>query len=417
MPKLKNKIIKNKKEIKIKQKDRKAEKEVIVMTRAKKVAKVKTETGKNNKKIKNSKNKIEKKSCVKEVFDLEKLELLIKKGRRRGFITYSEILYSFPDMEKDVNGIERLYDRLEAEEIEIKESKGFLSLEKEPRKAAKAVGVNIDSIQMYLKEIGKVKLISGDEEKELAKRIEMGEVEAKKKLANANLRLVVSIAKRYVGRSANLTLLDLVQEGNLGLFRAVEKFDWQKGYKFSTYATWWIRQSITRALADQSRTIRVPVHMVETISKYTQVRRFLSQNLSREPLPEEVANEMELDVNKVHHIIKTSQKILSLEMPIGDNEDNSILAEFIEDDKNISPSLQAGRTLLQERLKEVLSDLTPREQMILEMRFGTGDGVTHTLEEVGKKFEVTRERIRQIETKALEKIRKHKDLKKLRGYY
>ena len=369
------------------------------------------------KKVKVEKNKVKKKGCVKEVFDLEKVELLIKKGRRRGFVTYSEILYLFSDIEKDIKGIEELYNRLEREEIEIKEAKGFLSLEKEPQRVIKAVGVNIDSIQMYLKEIGKVKLISGDEEKELAKRIEMGEVEAKKKLANANLRLVVSIAKRYVGRSANLTLLDLIQEGNLGLFRAVEKFDWRKGYKFSTYATWWIRQSITRALADQSRTIRVPVHMVETISKYTQIRRLLLQNLGREPMPEEVANEMELDVSKVHHIIKISQKVLSLEMPIGENEDNSTLAEFIEDDKNISPSLQASKTLLQERLKEILGDLTLREQRILEMRFGTDDGVTHTLEEVGQEFNVTRERIRQIEVKALEKIRKHKDLKKLRGYY
>ena len=369
------------------------------------------------KKVKVEKNKVKKKGCVKEVFDLEKVELLIKKGRRRGFVTYSEILYLFSDIEKDIKGIEELYNRLEREEIEIKEAKGFLSLEKEPQRVIKAVGVNIDSIQMYLKEIGKVKLISGDEEKELAKRIEMGEVEAKKKLANANLRLVVSIAKRYVGRSANLTLLDLIQEGNLGLFRAVEKFDWRKGYKFSTYATWWIRQSITRALADQSRTIRVPVHMVETISKYTQIRRLLLQNLGREPMPEEVANEMELDVSKVHHIIKISQKVLSLEMPIGENEDNSTLAEFIEDDKNISPSLQASKTLLQERLKEILGDLTLREQRILEMRFGTDDGVTHTLEEVGQEFSVTRERIRQIEAKALEKIRKHKDLKKLRGYY
>jgi len=269
---------------------------------------------------------------------------------------------------------------------------------------------------MYLKEIGQVSFLTAAEEKELAKRIEKGDEEANKRLAKANLRLVVSIAKRYVGRSPNLTLLDLIQEGNLGLFRAVEKFDWRRGYKFSTYATWWIRQAITRALADQARTIRIPVHMVETISKYTQVRRRLLQDLGREPLPEEIAAEMGIEVEKVYHIQKISQETVSLETPVGDDEEDSILAEFIEDEKAAPPSLEAGRRLLRERLKEILIDLTPREQKILAMRFGLEDGVTHTLEEVGKEFGVTRERIRQIEAKALERIREHGSLKKLKGY-
>jgi len=267
-----------------------------------------------------------------------------------------------------------------------------------------------------LKEIGKSPFVTAEEEKDLAKRIENNDEEAKKRLTQANLRLVVSIAKRYVGRSSHLTLLDLIQEGNLGLFRAVEKFDWRKGYKFSTYATWWIRQAITRALADQARTIRIPVHMVETISKYTQVKRQLLQDLGREPLPEEIASEMGLEVSKVHHIMKISQQTVSLETPVGDDDEDSVLAEFIEDEKAVSPSVEAARNLLKERLQEILSDLTGREQNILEMRFGLGNGVTHTLEEVGQKFGVTRERIRQIEAKALERIREHDSIRKLREY-
>ncbi len=269
---------------------------------------------------------------------------------------------------------------------------------------------------MYLKEIGRVPLLTAQEEVKLAKLIENGDEEARQKLTQANLRLVVSIAKRYVGRSRNLSLLDLIQEGNIGLFKAVEKFDYHRGYKFSTYATWWIRQAITRALADQSRTIRIPVHMVETISKYTQVKRQLLQSLGREPLPEEIASEMEESVEKIRHIIKISQETISLETPVGGDNEESNLGEFVKDEKTVSPNQMAARKLLQNRLKEILIDLSPREQKILEMRFGLKDGITHTLEEVGREFGVTRERIRQIEAKSLERIRQHKGLKKLKGY-
>ncbi|KKQ77396.1 MAG: RNA polymerase sigma factor [Parcubacteria group bacterium GW2011_GWC1_38_6] len=351
------------------------------------------------------------------IFSEEKVAQLIEKGRQRGFVTLSEILYLFPLMEKDVRGLEQLYDRFDREGVEVKEAKELLEFKPKPDRISKRIGeAKIDSVQMYLKEIGRVNFLTADEEKELAKRIEKGDVEAKKRLAQANLRLVVSIAKKYVGRSPSLTLLDLIQEGNLGLFRAVEKFDWRRGYKFSTYATWWIRQAITRALADQSRTIRIPVHMVETMSKFSQARRSLLQNLGREPSAEEIGAEMGLEVDKVRHIMKISQEAISLETPVGDEKEGSILAEFIEDEKQLSPSVMAGRTLLKDRLKEILVDLAPREQKILGMRFGLEDGVTHTLEEVGKEFGVTRERIRQIEAKALERIREHEELRKLKGY-
>ncbi len=350
----------------------------------------------------------------------EKMQDLIKKGENRGFITYSEILNAFPDIEKDMAGLDTLYEELEKRGIEAKESREFLELKEESDKEKEEIKISseggLDPVQMYLKEIGRVSFLSADEEKELAKKIEKGDEEAKKSLARANLRLVVSIAKKYIGRSPNLTLLDLIQEGNLGLFRAVEKFDWRRGYKFSTYATWWIRQAITRALADQARTIRIPVHMVETISKYTQIRRRLLQDLGREPLPEEIASEMGIDVSKVHHIQKISQETVSLETPVGEDEEDSVLAEFIEDEKVIAPSVEAARTLLKERLHGILVDLTAREQKILGMRFGLDDGITHTLEEVGEAFGVTRERIRQIEAKALDRIREHGSLKKLKGY-
>lgn len=348
---------------------------------------------------------------------------LIKRGRARGFITEAEILHFVPQIEKNIDELEGLYDKLAEANIKIVEARELIEEEPASEKKLKTkpleAGLDqatLDSVQMYLREIGKVPLLTAIEEVDLAKRIEKGDQAARERLTSANLRLVVSIAKKYVGRSPNLTLLDLIQEGNMGLFKAVEKFDYHKGYKFSTYATWWIRQAITRALADQSRTIRIPVHMVETISKYTQIKRRLLQDLGREPLPEEIAAEMDLDIDKVRQIMKISQETVSLEAPIGENEEESTLGEFIEDEKSILPSQVAARRLLRDQLRDILSELSPREQKILTMRFGLSDGVTHTLEEVGKEFGVTRERIRQIEAKALEKIRKHKHLPKLRGY-
>lgn len=348
------------------------------------------------------------------IFEPRKLQVFLDKGRERGFVTFSEILAFFPKVELDINGLDELYQILDQGGIELKEAREFLDVGvKEPKKRLEA---KIDPVQMYLKEIGQIPALTAREEKELARRIEAGDMEAKKRLTQSNLKLVVSIARKYIGRSQHLTLLDLIQEGNLGLFRAVEKFDWRKGYKFSTYATWWIRQAITRALADQARTVRIPVHMIETISKYTQAKRKLLQLLGREPLPEEIASELGLEVSKVRYIQKISQDSVSLETPVGEEGEDSILAEFIADDKVTSPSLEAARSLLKNRLHEVLVDLTPREQKILALRFGLEDGVTHTLEEVGKEFGVTRERIRQIEAKALEKIRQHTALKKLKDY-
>ncbi|MGD0576972.1 MAG: sigma-70 family RNA polymerase sigma factor [Candidatus Staskawiczbacteria bacterium] len=371
---------------------------------------------KKRKKVPHKTERVSKKSII----DPVQLEALLKKGEERGFVTTSEILYAFPKIEHNVAGFEEIYDDFKERGVQIKEMQEFLETKpKKEKKGRKPLIGKIDPIQMYLKEIGKSAFLSAKEEKELAKRIEMDDEEAKNKLALANLRLVVSIAKKYVGRSPNLTLLDLIQEGNLGLFKAVKKFDWRKGYKFSTYATWWIRQSITRALADQARTIRIPVHMIETISKYTKVRKNLLQELGREPLAEEIAAEMGLDVEKVHHIRKIAQKAVSLETPVGEDKDkqDSVLAEFIKDDKTIAPNTEASRKLLKERLKEISSELTPRELKILGMRFGLDDGVMHTLEETGEEFGVTRERIRQIQAKALEKLRKHKELKKVKDYY
>jgi len=353
----------------------------------------------------------------------EIVKFLIDKSRGRGFLTEQEIIKALPRVEEDIEGLENLYDELRKAHVRILEKKDYIEAfskeEEKPKKSLRKLLVDledIDSVQMYLKEIGKTDLLSSEEEIELAKRIERGDEEAREKLIKSNLRLVVSIAKRYVGRSPNLTLLDLIQEGNIGLFRAADKFDYHRGYKFSTYATWWIRQAITRALADQSRTIRIPVHMVETISKYTQVRRRLLQDLGREPMPEEIAAEMGVEVDKVRYIQKISQDTVSLEAPVGEDEEDSLLGEFIEDEKTVTPSQIAARRLLKDWLLEILNDLSPRERKILDMRFGLTDGVTHTLEEVGKEFRVTRERIRQIEAKALQKIREHHNLKKLSEY-
>ncbi len=350
----------------------------------------------------------------------EKIEGLVVKGKKRGFITYDEILKTFPDIETDVILLDDLYAKFMESSIDVIESGNLLDIDANDKKAVDRYAKDKkgrDSIQMYLKEIGQYSLIKASEEKDLAKRIEAGDDEAKNLLARANLRLVVSIAKKYAGRSSDLTLLDLIQEGNLGLFKAVEKFDWSKGFKFSTYATWWIRQSITRALADQSRTIRIPVHMVETISKYKQVYRRLFQDLGREPLAEEIATEMGVEVDKVHVIEKISQTTASLEKPIGDDEDKSTLGEFIADDKIMRPDQESAQRILSDQIREVLNELSPKEKKILEMRYGLEDGIQHTLEEVGHEFGVTRERIRQIEAKVHEKLRQNEKIIRLRNHF
>ncbi len=385
------------------------------------------------------KKSVSKKSAVKKtikkvephVVEMPKKNLvfnLLQKGRSRTFVTETELLYVFPEVEEYIFDYELFLEELQKSGVQIIEDTGRILDFEENQKKQEEKGGNIlptnitdlsklsaDSIQMYLKEIGKVPLLSSAEEVELSKRKEKGEREAERRLIEANLRLVVSIAKKFSG-AKGLSLLDLIQEGNIGLFRAVEKFEYRKGYKFSTYATWWIRQAITRALADQSRTIRIPVHMVETINKFQQVQRQLIQDLGREPLPEEISAEMNEDIDKVRHIIKISQDTISLETSVGDNEEDSTLEDFIEDVKNVTPDHSAALRLLRDYVKEVIIQLSPREQKILEMRFGLEDGVAHTLEEVGREFDVTRERIRQIEAKALEKIQKHEGISKLRDY-
>ena len=356
----------------------------------------------------------------KELITQEKIDQLINRGRERGFVTEGELLKLIPKIENDIEGLEKVYVELKENNIKIIESVEFLEVSSSDKRSVKDKkslrSEKFDNVQMYLREIGRIPLLTAQDEVRLAKLIEQDDQEARQKLTQANLRLVVSIAKRYIGRSRNLSLLDLIQEGNIGLFKAVEKFDYHKGYKFSTYATWWIRQAITRALADQARTIRIPVHMVETISKFTQVKRRLVQDLGREPLPEEIAVEMDESLDKIRQIIKISQETISLEAPVGDDDEESSLGKFVEDKKSVSPSQSAARKLLQRRLEEILIDLSPREQRILEMRFGLKDEVTHTLEEVGKEFGVTRERIRQIEAKALERMRQHVGSEKLKGY-
>jgi RNA polymerase primary sigma factor len=358
------------------------------------------------------------------------VENIVRKGRMRNFLTEEEILRVFSEVEDYIDVFEDFLDDIDSMGIKIVELKGGALSKKEDReKVLASVGIgkddghmkllempelSADSIQMYLREIGKVKLLTGEEELSLAKRKERGDREAERKIIEANLRLVVSIAKKFVGKS--LSLLDLIQEGNIGLFRAVEKFEYRKGYKFSTYATWWIRQAITRALADQSRTIRIPVHMVETINKFQQIERRLIQDLGREPMPEEISSEMGEPLEKVNYIIKISQETISLETTVGDDDEDSTLEDFIEDVKNVSPDRAAALQLLRDYVREIIKELSPREQKILEMRFGLLDGVSHTLEEVGAEFDVTRERIRQIEAKALEKIQQFKGIEKLRDY-
>jgi RNA polymerase primary sigma factor len=358
---------------------------------------------------------------------LAEVQKLVQKGRTRGFITEDEVLGVFTEMEEYPEIYDEFLDELDKQGVQVLETEGGildmrekkeevfermgLSVEKKPYDLSE---ISTDSIQMYLREIGKVPLLTAEDEVSLAKRKEKGDVEAKRRLIEANLRLVVSIAKKFTGKS--LSLLDLIQEGNIGMFRAVEKFDYRKGYKFSTYATWWIRQAITRALADQSRTIRIPVHMVETINRFQQVERQLIQDLGREPLPEEIAAEMGEPVEKIHHIIKISQETISLETSVGEDDEDSTLGDFIEDIKTVSPDRVAAMQLLRDHVKGIVQGLTPREQKILEMRFGLHDGVSHTLEEVGQEFGVTRERIRQIEAKALERIKVHLGMKKLQDY-
>ncbi len=347
-------------------------------------------------------------------------EQLIEKGKDRGYVTYSEILKSFPNVEEDVSFLESLYERFATAGVDVLEG-GMLEDAADEYLATRNIkdrhSTGYDSIQIYLREIGQYPLLTAAEERQLAQRIEKGDAEARNILARSNLRLVVSIAKKYVGRSPDLTLLDLIQEGNLGLFRAVDKFDWKKGFKFSTYATWWIRQAITRALADQSRTIRIPVHMVETIAKYKQVSRRLAQVLGRDPHEEEIAVEMGVEPEKIYQIEKINQDTLSLENPIGsDDDEKSTLGDFIPDDKIPSPVQESSERILSEQVRTILNDLSPKERKILEMRHGLMDGIYHTLEEVGREFGVTRERIRQIEAKALEKIRTHESARHLKSY-
>lgn len=407
-------------------------KEKILKQKKKKIAKKKSPRQKKLKK------EIRKRKEIVEAIDQEKLNYVTKKGQEQGFVTETEILYAIPNIEDHLEEVDNFIEKLLTRGIEIikpkerlisvdqnkkqEEKKDLNSQKSEWEKELEAEMLskflpdeeNEDSIQVYLREIGKIPRLSPKEEIELAKRKDKNDKEAFRRFVEANLRLVVSVAKKYTGR--NLTLLDLIQEGNLGLIRAVEKFDYRMGYKFSTYATWWIRQAVTRALADQSRTIRIPVHMVETINKLTQVERQLVQDLGREPLPEEISAEMGMDIEKVREIIKISQDTVSLDASVGEDEDESTLSDFIEDVKTISPDQSASLRLLRDHINEVIKYLTPREQKILEMRFGLVDGVTHTLEEVGREFGVTRERIRQIEAKALEKIRSHEVLKKLKEY-
>jgi RNA polymerase primary sigma factor len=351
---------------------------------------------------------------------------LVTKAKKAGEINQKDITAILPDTPDNLDALDNLYTELADNNIKIitaadpvgpEFSDEWVAEDNEEVVVTDQVyldDVADDSVRLYLREIGKIPLLKADEELALAQRVVAGDKDAKDQMAEANMRLVVSIAKRYVGRG--LDLLDLIQEGNTGLLRAVEKFDPDKGFKFSTYATWWIRQAITRAIADQARTIRIPVHMVETINKLLRTQRRLTQELNREPSNEEIAKEMEIDVEKVEHIMKIKQDISSLDASVRDDEEDSVLGDFIEDEDTVSPEESATGQLLKEHVKDMLGALTEREQKILKLRFGLEDGKSHTLEEVGQEFNVTRERIRQIEAKALAKLRKHKDAKKLHDY-
>ena len=343
---------------------------------------------------------------------------LLKQGQSQGYIDYKEVNELIPETDENLETLDRLHADLIEAGVEIINEKGTAwedEEEEDPSETEAFIDdIADDSVRMYLREIGKIPLLSAEEEVALAKRVEKGDKEAKDQMAEANMRLVVSIAKKYVGRG--LDLLDLVQEGNTGLLRAVEKFDPERGFKFSTYATWWIRQAITRAIADQSRTVRIPVHMRETINKMLRISRKLTQELGREPTNEEIAKEMEMDVDKIEHIQKISQEISSLDAPVGGEDEDSKLGDFMEDEDSDTPEEAATAELLKEHVNEILEALSPREQKILKMRFGLEDGRNHTLEEVGQEFGVTRERIRQIESKALAKLRKNRDSRSLRDY-
>lgn len=353
---------------------------------------------------------------------------LVEKGKKAGKLEQKEIFKLIPDTPDNLDILDALYGELIESSVELvaiddptpaEIGGGWIAEEKEEEEevvpvAAYLDDVSDDSVRLYLREIGKIPLLTAEQELTLAYRVVAGEKDAKDQMAEANMRLVVSIAKRYVGRG--LDLLDLIQEGNTGLLRAVEKFDPDKGFKFSTYATWWIRQAITRAIADQARTIRIPVHMVETINKLLRTQRRLTQELNREPTNEEIAKEMEIEVEKVEHIMKIKQDIHSLDQSVRDDEEDSVLGDFVEDEDTISPEESAANQLLKEQVKDLLGSLSEREQKIIRLRFGLEDGKSHTLEEVGQEFSVTRERIRQIEAKALAKLRKHKDSKRLLDY-
>ncbi len=355
----------------------------------------------------------------------KEVQQLLAKAKKEGSLNQKDVFKLIPDTPANIDVLDRLYGELSANDIELIEAtepdKSSFSDEWEADEEEEVVedtsyidDISDDSVRLYLREIGKIPLLTPEEELALAKKVVSGDKRAKDAMAEANMRLVVSIAKRYVGRG--LDLLDLIQEGNTGLLRAVEKFDPERGFKFSTYATWWIRQAITRAIADQARTIRIPVHMVETINKLLRTQRRLTQELNREPTNEEIAAAMEMDVDKVEHIMKIKQDISSLDASVRDDEEDSVLGDFIEDEDTKTPTESASEQLLKEQVKQILGTLTEREQKILRLRFGLDDGKSHTLEEVGQEFSVTRERIRQIEAKALAKLRKHKDTRKLHEY-